>query len=750
MIKEVSATLREEDVETTYHYELQNLVKIVYPEDTPDVTYTYGAAGAPDNGAGRIVQIDDASRVVSLGYDPLGNTTSQLSEIKLHNWVPGDPRFQWTTEWEYDGLSRVKAMTYPDGEVLTYDYDAGGLTKSVVGDEPGLKKVPVLDANGNPVLGADGKPTFTDEPTTWHYDYVNDRRYDEFLVPAAIDYGNGATTTWRYDELTRWMDNVRTVSANRPLKGNPAHYSEVQDQSYTYDVVGNPKTYSNDVPSTVTNLFGSPVSMTFDYDQYDRLVGSTGSAKVWKNTRTYSFGLDFDDAGNVETKAQVDKLGGKVQSATSYSFSRTFDADGPHQVSAQGQDTFHYDADGELVQIVNGTGKKAKIARELTWDWAGHMVLVDEYGATTEYAYDDEGRRVIERGPNGETAFINPWVTVRNGNELTKQIWVDDELIAQQRDPGDDPYTAEGQRYFLHKDLQGSTNVVTDAQGQTFQHQEYFPTGEVWIDEHSTVYRTPYQYAGAYTDERRSLMDFGERWYDARRELFLTVDPALNDPYSLVGSPELQASYAYAGSNAIRYTDPSGALFTIAKANDIVRAAWDASDAANKMSGFSALGAAGRAMDAGKANHLPKAFVRLGVGMDRDAAKKWQDAAEVADPNPILDIDPAAGTVKLGAPYGKRAKFGGEKAAATTASQPAGGGTGNATAGGTPAVNSSQASNATSTSGGAGGTAKATGTSKPLPPTPTKAKSSGQAAKPLPTPPSKNGTQSAGTNSTGS
>lgn len=744
VIKEVSPTLREEDVETTYHYELQNLVKIDYPEDTPDVTYTYGEAGAPHNGAGRIVQIDDAARVVSLEYDEIGNTTSQLSEIKLHNWVPGDPRFQWTTEWVYDGLSRIKTMTYPDGEVLTYDYDAGGLTKSVVGDEPGLLRVPVLDAAGNPVLDVDGNPVYTDEPTTWHYDYVTDRRYDEFLVPAAIDYGNGATTSWSYDPDTRWMDNVRTVSANRPLKGNPAHYAEVQDQSYTYDDVGNPKTYANNVPATVTNLFGSPVSMKFEYDPYDRLEYASGSAAVWKNTRTFTFDLDFDDAGNVEKKTQVDKLGSKVQSATSYAFTRTFAADGPHQVSAQGQDTFHYDADGELIQIVNGTGRKAKITHEMTWNWAGRMELFEEGSQTTSYAYDDAGRRVIERGPNGEHAFINPWVTVRNGNELTKQIWVDDELIAQQRDPGDDPYAPEGQRYFLHKDLQGSTNVVTDAAGQAFQHQEYFPTGEVWIDEHSTIYRTPYQYAGAYTDERRSLIDFGERWYDARREMFLTVDPALSDPFNLIEAPELQASYAYAGSNAIRYTDPSGALFTIAKANDVVRAAWDKSDAARKLDGFGALGVAGAFVDAGmaagRANHLPKSFVKLGVGMDRAAAKKWQDTAEMFEPHPLIDIDLGEGTVKLGAPWFKRAKFGGTDKATTSAQAPTTN-TGNASSGGTPAVDSSQASNASSTSSGAGNSAQSSATPTSQSPTPTKAKAAPKPLPKRPTPPTMNGTQ---------
>ena len=85
-----------------------------------------------------------------------------------------------------------------DLNVMMSNPDAGGLTKSVVGDEPGLIRVPVLDAAGNPVLDADGNPVYTDEPTTWHYDYVTERRYDEFLVPAAIDYGNGATTSWSF------------------------------------------------------------------------------------------------------------------------------------------------------------------------------------------------------------------------------------------------------------------------------------------------------------------------------------------------------------------------------------------------------------------------------------------------------------------------------------------------------------------------------------------------------------------------
>ena len=172
------------------------------------------------------------------------------------------------------------------------------------------------------------------------------------------------------------------------------------------------------------------------------------------------------------------------------------------------------------------------------------------------------------------------------------------------------------------------------------------------------MYRTAYQYAGAYHGKWRSLMDFGERWYDARRELFL--DGGIPPAAIRSASSRLLSCRRPTPTQA---PTPSGtptraaSPFTIAKANDVVSAAWDKSDEP-KLSGFGVLGPVGSWIDAGTANHLPTSFATLGAGMDRAAAKKWQDTAEMFDPNPLIDIDPAEGTVKLGAPYGKRAKFG--------------------------------------------------------------------------------------------
>jgi RHS repeat-associated protein len=140
---------------------------------------------------------------------------------------------------------------------------------------------------------------------------------------------------------------------------------------------------------------------------------------------------------------------------------------------------------------------------------------------------------------------------------MYKHVWAGNDRLATQKTLA----TGEETRYFLHKDLQGSTNMVTDQLGNTFQHQEYFPTGEVFVAENSTVFRTPYQYAGGYTDNVRDIVDVGSRWYDPQRETFYAPDPALADSTDAVDQPSIRAAYAYAGSNATANIDPTGNLW---------------------------------------------------------------------------------------------------------------------------------------------------------------------------------------------
>jgi RHS repeat-associated protein len=681
----------------TYDYEFGKLVSIDYPGTTPDVSYEYGVSGDLHNGAGRIVREEDGSRIVTMEYAESGAMTKQVAEMKYHDWfnsVDKDP-FRWTTTWTYDGLGRMATMTYPDGEMLTYDYDSGGLAQSIVGVEEGLIKVLIgYDVDGNPI--------YEDQPHTWTYDYLKDRQYDEFLRVRWQQAGNNVTTEYSYDPATQWLARQQSLSPDRDVS-DPAYF-EIQDLNYTFDQVGNPTTYRNNLPPAVANQFGGSSVHRYRYDGLERIVGGTGVYDLAsKRHQRYEFSVGYDANGNVATKSQYDatvrsavdlvnppgppgtakgKNADLVNAKNTFSFTRAYSSTAPHQATTAGTDTYHYDKDGNLLGIKD---RRGRWIRQIRWDANDRMTLVTDGPSSTEYSYDDSGQRTIERGPAGETAFVNPWVTTRNKNEMFKHIWVDNNRIATQRDDG--PYE-ELKRYFLHLDLQGSTNVVTDAGGETFQHHEYFPNGDVWINEKSTAFRTPYQFGGGYVDETRDIVNFEARWYDQNRELFYAPDPVLSDdPTGVVGKPALAAAYAYAGSNPIANVDPSGREFI----TSLNRGGLEEKHA--KVRAFIGRNPdVAAAMVANLNTKLPRGLVSLGLNIERaDRIKKFADAL---DAKPIVEIDPNTGTVKLSLGIGPRLKIPKNKPAdaaadpnqaATTAPQDATSGTG------TPAVGSGSA-----------------------------------------------------------
>jgi RHS repeat-associated protein len=129
-------------------------------------------------------------------------------------------------------------------------------------------------------------------------------------------------------------------------------------------------------------------------------------------------------------------------------------------------------------------------------------------------------------------------------------------------------------RYFVHQNLQGSTNIVTDDLGLVFQRIEYFPSGEIWIHEHGDVHRTPYLYADAYFDEFRDLISLGDRWYDPREQFLYSPDPVLHDDVDdVIADPALLPAYSYAQSNPLSLIDTSGRQPQLGRhrANAVVR-----------------------------------------------------------------------------------------------------------------------------------------------------------------------------------
>src|SRR5262249_42377837 len=159
-------------------------------------------------------------------YGKLGETVRTVGTFVGR--TPGQPPVNATTTYQFDSFGRMLSMVYPDGEVLSYGYDHGGLLASITG----------IKAERN-------------------YTYADRLTYDEFEQRARIRYGNGVETQYAYEPALRRLSTLDTTS---PTAG------QVQRLRYQYDLVGNILNLKNQIPIPPPNSFGGPTDQTYQYD----------------------------------------------------------------------------------------------------------------------------------------------------------------------------------------------------------------------------------------------------------------------------------------------------------------------------------------------------------------------------------------------------------------------------------------------------------------------------------------------------
>ncbi len=85
----------------------------------------------------------------------------------IHTFVvPQGQTYSFAMRWTYDSWNRTQNITYPDGEVVTYDYDDAGQLQAM-----------------SSVKGTDD------------YAIIDSISYDKFGSRAKIRYGNGSRQT---------------------------------------------------------------------------------------------------------------------------------------------------------------------------------------------------------------------------------------------------------------------------------------------------------------------------------------------------------------------------------------------------------------------------------------------------------------------------------------------------------------------------------------------------------------------------
>jgi RHS repeat-associated protein len=110
---------------------------------------------------------------------------------------------------------------------------------------------------------------------------------------------------------------------------------------------------------------------------------------------------------------------------------------------------------------------------------------------------------------------------------------------------------------YVHKDSLGSTDIVTNSQGEIILQNRYNPWGALLYSINPSEQYTKEDLKG-YTGHRQlyslNLIDMGGRMYDTTIGRFLSVDPLLQDPTN----SQNYNRYVYVLSNPLKYIDPSG------------------------------------------------------------------------------------------------------------------------------------------------------------------------------------------------
>ena len=195
----------------SYTYDFERLHEVLYPKNLFNrVTYTYGKAGDKYNRASRLALVEDASGGEAYYYGNQGEVVKTVRSVMVST---ADVR-TYIYGATYDSWNRVRTMTYPDGEVVTYAYNAAGQIESVKSNKQGKEETIVekvgYDKDGHTVYTKLGNGT----ETTYTYDKRRERLQEMNLTAAGTSIMHNK---YQYDA----MDNILGITnAVDPTRGN--------------------------------------------------------------------------------------------------------------------------------------------------------------------------------------------------------------------------------------------------------------------------------------------------------------------------------------------------------------------------------------------------------------------------------------------------------------------------------------------------------------------------------------------------
>ena len=591
-----------------YRYDYNRLTDVEYPDyPSNNVHYTYGDSTADYNRKGRIVMQEDGSGWQTFKYGKLGELTENIRTFAL----PFENQtYTFKMQYEYDIWNRIQTMTYPDGEVVKYGYDRGGMLDRMRGEveiDNGQPYEPERQERTSPWCDSFYPYPDTGHSTTiiYAYPYICGISYNEFGLKDSVFYGNGTSAHYEYDSLQR-LSNLRSYTASG---------TKMQNINYTYDRANNITHISNSAGG-VSGL-GGRYEGAYRYDNLYRLVSANG---YWKNRRDslpFSERMTYAANGRILTKeTDAQTLLGNHVTSLQYSNEYIY-RNGRNQIrdvmvtsQSPAEQTFSWDNCGNMTIWETTLLSGSRQLRTQTWTEDNRLQTVADNDMFSYFQYDAAGERtykrswpVLTQNVNGmpslmffqgnATLYASPYLVI-TPQGYTKHYYTEAERITSQIGKGkftdvsipvvsdslvqvklqavtgnvgqgvignamfsymdtlEDRQDTDITLYFYLPDHLGSSSWITDTGGHAVQHLHYLPWGEDYVNQRLNGYEgVRYTFSAKERDPETGLSYFGSRYYSSDLSVWLSVDPMSAKYPSL--SP-----YTYCANNPVKLVDPNG------------------------------------------------------------------------------------------------------------------------------------------------------------------------------------------------
>ena len=534
---------------TNYTYNLKNELTQVKDANASITAYTY-------DGTGNLTSSTNAKGYTStLQYNSQNQVQKEI--------IPISSGKNMTMSYAYDADGELKAVTKPDGQVISYE---------TVEETPGEQEVKTKLLTK--VGGQTAFETITDGLTTSiqnkavhetvnytssengalenitfqskhsiDYVYINGQLSSMKFGNQSVGYeynSNGQIETLHSNKTkVKFAYNGHGMETQRTFGANTANITREYNkqssgllQQETLSSINTKQiyTYAYDANEQITKITNGSNDVTHTYDALNQLV-----KEVYSNGKTIAY--TYDTVGNRISKTITD---GKSVTTTNATFNAA------NQLTKVGTQDYTYDVNGNLTN----DGRY-----QYTWNTFDQLTEVKTTtGALiATYQYDENGRRVYSKVDNSETYYrydgtSNQVLFEEDADRnVTKSYTYDSNgsLLTM-------TYNTETYNYLTN--YRGDVLALTDASGKIVAEYTYDAWGNILTQSGTMAKENPYRYASYRYDEETKLYYLMARYYNPDTGVFLTLDPIRGDTMN----PITMNGYNYANNNPVMMVDPDG------------------------------------------------------------------------------------------------------------------------------------------------------------------------------------------------